>query len=186
MYELKVKGGELYNNLTKEFIYVKPHTLIIEHSLISLHAWEAIWHIPFLGDQKLNYEQIVSYIKCMTLNHDVDPNIYLFITDENIKEVNAYIDNPMTATWFGDGLGTSKKKKKRAGRIVTAELLYYYMLSLNIPFECRKWHLNQLITLIKVCNEENETPNKKVSKRDFIKRRDEINEMRKKQLHTTG
>lgn len=135
----------------QEFVYGKGATLQLEHSLVSLHKWEQKWHIPFLDKKtdKTN-EQTIDYIKCMTITQNVDPDIYDRIDQRIIKEVLAYIDDSHTATFFG-----GKPKASRDNRPVTAEVLYYQMISLGIPFECKRWHLNSLLTLIRVCSEEN-------------------------------
>ena len=102
------------------------------------------------------------------------------ITNENINEVNRYIEAPMTATYFSD-----EKNSKTSREQVTAELIYYWMIALNIPFECQKWHLNRLLTLIKVCNIKNQPP-KKRSKKDIMSRNAALNAARRKQLNTKG
>ena len=143
---------EEFDEEKNEFIYTtvsKEQTLQLEHSLVSLSKWESKWCKPFLSKEKKSDEEVLDYIKYMTLTQNVRPDTYNRLTDANIEMINAYIDAPMTATTF------SKENVKGGGReVVTAELIYYWMIALNIPFECQKWHLNRLLTLIRVCNME--------------------------------
>lgn len=152
----------------------------LEHSLVSLQKWESKWCKPFLSKREKTAEELLDYVKCMTITQNVDPNIYSFLTNENLKEINSYIEAPMTATTINED-----KKAKSNREVVTAELIYYWMFSLNIPFECRKWHLNQLITLVKVCSIKNQPP-KKTSKKDLLSRNAALNAARRKQFNTTG
>ena len=158
----------------------KEQTLQLEHSLVSLRKWESKWCKPFLSSDQKTLEETIDYIKCMTLTQNVSPETYRFLTDNNIKEINDYISAPMTATTF------SGNEQKKAGReIITAELVYYWMIALQIPFECQKWHLNSLLTLIRVCNIKNQPP-KKRSKHDTMSRYAQMNAARRQQLNSKG
>ena len=171
---------EGWDEKKQEFIEPKVQVLKLEHSLISQSKWESKWCKPFLSTEEKTVEEILDYIKFMTLTPNVKPEVYLHITQANIKEINDYIEAPMTATTFSD---SNSKKGKR--EIVTAELIYYWMIALNIPFECQKWHLNKLLTLIKVCNIKNSPP-KKRSEKDTWRQYEALNEARKKQLNSKG
>ena len=171
---------EGWDEKTETFVEPVYRTIQLEHSLVSLSKWESKWCKPFLTKQNKTYEETVDYIKCMTLTQNVDPEVYKHLTDDNIDKVNAYIDAPMTATWF-----TEDKKSKSSREQVTSEIIYYWMISLGIPFECQKWHLNRLLTLIKVCNIKNQ-PSKKMSMKDVISRNAALNAARRKQLNSKG
>lgn len=171
---------EGWDEKKQEFIEPKVQVLQLEHSLISLSKWESKWCKPFLSTEEKSVEEILDYIKFMTLTPNVKPEVYECITLANIKEINDYIEAPMTATTFSE---SNSKKGKR--EIVTAELIYYWMIALNIPFECQKWHLNKLLTLIKVCNIKNSPPKKK-SEKDTWLQYEALNAARKKQLNTKG
>lgn len=175
-----IPSAELWDAKNNIFRYTKEHTIVIEHSLVSLSKWEAKWHKPFLTKEKKTTEQTIDYIKCMTLTQNVDPDAYKYLTNQNIEDIMHYIEDPMTATWFGDD-----KNAKPNNKQITSELLYYWMISLNIPMECQKWHLNRLITLIKVCNEENK-PKKKMSKKDIYSRNAALNAKRRSAAHSKG
>lgn len=169
---------ELYDEKTNRFITVKEQKIVMEHSLVSISKWEAKWNVPFLTDKPKTNEQLIDYIKCMTLTQNVNPLAYLCLTMDAVKEINEYINAPMTATWFS---GNSKPSRE----IQTSETIYWQMIALNIPFECQKWHLNRLLTLIRVCNEKNQPP-KKMSARDLAMSRAELNAKRKAALHSKG
>ena len=180
MLQIVIPGQELWDEQKQEFINTKEQVLQLEHSLISLSKWEAKWCKVFLSKQEKTQEETIDYIKCMTITPNVDPEVYNHLTRENIKEIEDYIAAPMTATYFSlDNAGKSSREQ------VTSELIYYWMIALNIPFECQKWHLNRLLTLIKVCNIKNQPP-KKMSKREIMSRNAALNAARRQQLNTKG
>lgn len=164
----------------QEFVESKYQTLQMEHSLVSLSKWESKWHTPFYAKKERTAEEMLDYIKCMTLTKNVDPDVYDHLTMENVNDVKNYIDDPMTATTF-----SNEDKKTGNGETVTSELIYYWMIASNIPFECQKWHLNRLITLIRVCSIKS-TPPKKRSKREIMSRNAALNAARRKQMNTKG
>lgn len=180
MLQVTIPASELWNEYRQEFVKTKEKTLQLEHSLISLSKWESKWCKPFLSKQGKTYEETIDYIKCMTITPNVDPDVYYSLTKENVDRINEYIEAPMTATYF------SEDKSGRGSReVVTSELIYYWMIALQIPFECEKWHLNRLLTLIRVCNIKN-TPPKKMSRRSIMSRNAALNASRRKQLNTRG
>ena len=171
---------EGWDEAKQEFVESKTQILQLEHSLVSISKWESKWQRPFLAKKEMTEEETLDYIKCMTLNKNLDPDVYNHLTMENIKAITDYISNPMTATTF------SKDEKNVNNReIVTSELIYYWMIASNIPLECQKWHLNRLITLIRVCSVKNAPP-KKRSKRDIMSRNAALNASRRRQLNTKG
>jgi len=180
MKKIVVPAAELYDNGTNTFIPIKETTIQIEHSLVSISKWESKWHKPFLSKDQKTPEMFIDYVRCMTLTQNVNPLVYYALTDENIKAIQDYIEDPMTATWFSD-----KQKKKSQSRIVTSELIYYWMVALQIPFECQKWHLNRLLTLIQVCNVENQ-PKKKMKTNDILRSNNSINAARRKAMNSKG
>ena len=179
MLDIIVTIPEQWDEINQIFIEAKEYPLRLEHSLVSLSKWESKWCKPFISKEKKTNEEIIDYIKCMTLTQNVNPDIYNFINDNNITEINKYIDAPMTATSFPDKDGKPNREK------VTSELVYYWMIALNIPFECQKWHLNRLLTLIKVCSVKNQPP-KKMSTRDIMSRNAALNQARRQKLNTKG
>ena len=180
MLEITIPATEQWDEVNQEFISTKEQTLQLEHSLVSLAKWESKWNKPFLSGQSKTLEETIDYVRCMTLTKNVDPMVYSFLTNENITQVNKYIEAPMTATTF------SKTDGDRPNReIVTAELVYYWMIALNIPFECQKWHLNRLLTLVRVCNIKNQPP-KKMGRRELMSRNAALNAARRQQMNTKG
>lgn len=180
MLQITIPAAEQWDEINQEFLSVKETTLSLEHSLISLSKWESKWCKPFLDKKNKTYEETIDYVRCMTLTPNIDPTIYYALTDDNIKQINEYISAPMTATYFSDN-------KRGGGReIVTSELIYYWMIALNIPFECEKWHLNRLLTLVKVCNIKNDPHPKKMSKKSIMSRNAALNAARRKQFNTKG
>lgn len=181
MLRVVIPAQEFYDEGRNEFIQIKEHTLIMEHSLVSLSKWEAITHKPFLSNDSKTQREVIEYIRCMTITQNVDPLVYEHIPGSVMRKIDAYISDSMTATWFSD----NGKQGGRSREIVTAEIIYYWMISLGIPFECQKWHLSRLFTLIRVCNEKNAKP-KKMSKREAASRRASLNAARRRSAHTRG
>ena len=163
-----------------EFIEPKFQVLQLEHSLVSLSKWESKWCKPFISKTGKTPEELLDYIKFMTITQNVKPEVYDHLTEANIEEIEKYIDAPMTATTFSED-----KNGKSNREIVTAELIYYWMIALQIPFECQKWHLNRLLTLVRVCNIKNQPP-KKMSKKDIMSRNAQLNAARRKKMNTKG
>lgn len=177
MLEIVIPQTELYDEILNEFTIVKEQKLLLEHSLVSISKWESKWHKPFFDRKEKTLEETIDYIRCMSINA-VDQNVYKCITPSVIRQVNKYIDDPMTAT-------TIKSVKKSNNEVVTAEIIYYWMVALNIPFECQKWHLNRLLTLINVCSIKSR-PAKKMNPREVMSRNASLNAARRKALHTRG
>lgn len=179
MLRIIIPEQELYNEKENLFFKTKSQDLVLEHSLVSLSKWESKWQKPFLTKKGLTREETIDYIRCMTITQNVDPQIYNYITQDNLNTVRDYISEPMTATTF------SKNDKKVTNEIITAEIIYYWMITFDIPFECQKWHLNKLLTLINVCSIKNQSP-KKMSKQELLSRQRAINEARKSRIGTRG
>lgn len=181
MLQITIPANEQWDEEREEFVTTKEQRLNLEHSLISLSKWESKWCKPFLSNKEKSHEEILDYIKCMTLTKNVNPEVYNSLTNENIKQVNDYITAPMTATTFSK----NGVRKKANNEIFTSEVIYYAMTAYNIPFECEKWHLNRLITLIRVCGIKNEPP-KKMSKRSIMSQNAALNAARRKKFNTKG
>lgn len=180
MLEIEVPACEYWVEETEEFMYYDGCTIKMEHSLVSLAEWESRYKKPFL-ETNLSPEEKLVYYRYMTLNKEEVPiDVYLNLTMQDVKAINDYIDDPMTATWFRED-----KKNARTHEIVTAEIIYYWMIALQIPMECQYWHLKRLLTLIRVCNEKNQ-PDKKMSNAEILARNRALNEARRKKLNSRG
>lgn len=178
MLKIVVPSAELFDERTSTFITIQGRELQLEHSLVSVSKWESKWKKPFLGDKPKTREETIDYVRCMTITQNVDPNVYLGLTDENIQAVNSYIDDPMTATTF-------KNTRKSNRQIITSEIIYYWMVALGIPMECQKWHLNRLLTLVRVCDEKNQ-PGKNKSRKEIMAENKALNQMRRARSGSRG
>ena len=179
MLQISSPGFEEYDEKTNRIETIKGRDLQLEHSLVSISKWESKWKKPFLGNRKKTTEETIDYIRCMTLTQNVDPRVYRGITFDSVKKVNAYIEDPMTATTF------KNNNHKSSNSVITSEIIYFWMISLEIPMECQKWHLNRLLTLIRVCDEKSQ-PSKKMSKRDVMSQYRNLNAARRSRYGTRG
>jgi hypothetical protein len=179
MLKITIPSIEQYDELTETFSTTKEQSLQLEHSLVSISKWESKWLKPFLSKGPKTIEENIDYIKCMTMTQNIDESVYSFITNDILKQVQQYIDSEMTATTISKSKGGTNRE------VITSELIYYWMIALTIPFECQKWHLNRLLTLINVCNIKNAPP-KKMSKKEIMSQNASINAARKKSLNTKG
>lgn len=191
MLEITIPYNELYDEDSNIITEIPETTLILEHSLVSISKWESKWNFAFLSKRAKTQEQSLDYIRCMTLNDKVNPNVYQGLTQKNVSDIYEYINLPMSATYL-------QKDDSPPGKdVVTSELIYYWMVSLQIPFECANWHINRLLTFIRLCDIKNEAAlNNKPGKRgrrhnrmmssEKLRQRAALNEQRLKQYGTTG
>lgn len=181
MLTITIPASEYYNQAEDKFYTnAKPQTITLEHSLVSISKWEAKWHKPFLSTDKKTLEESIDYVRCMTLTQNVKPDVYNFLSKENFKEINSYIEDPMTATTVKE-----IKNGRHSSERVTSELIYYWMIALNIPMKCEKWHLNRLLMLVRVCEAKQETP-KKMSKGEIMRNNSALNAARRKASGSRG
>lgn len=177
MLTITVKPFEMFNPATSEFVQCPGAELTLEHSLISISKWEAKWHKPYIDPTRTKektVEEFLDYVRCMTLNTHVDPLVYRGLSTDQVKSISDYIQDSNTATWFAKVEGQAPSTK-----VITSEVIYGWMVGLQIPFECQKWHLNRLLTLIRVCGENNK-PDKKMSKAEAMARHRSLNAARRK------
>jgi hypothetical protein len=179
MLRLKVTTKEGFDEASSEFVSSDYAVLELEHSLLSLSKWESKWEIPFLNTESKSDAQVLDYVRMMYSGDEFPENLVQALTREHYEQINQYINAKMTATWFNDDQNAQSRE------IITAELIYYWMISLGVPFECQNWHLNRLLTLIKVCNIKN-APKKKLTSADAARRNREINQQRRDQMRSKG
>lgn len=171
---------EFYDPDKNEFFAIKETVLTLEHSLLSITKWESKWHKPYLSKEEKTNDELVDYIRCMSVGKDVDPLVFKYLSRSDLDKILEYIKDPMTATTI------NSKDKKPSREIITNELIYYWMTELNIPFDpCQKWHLNRLFTLIEVCAIKKQPP-KKMSKKDIMRRNSALNAQRRARHGTRG
>lgn len=185
MLTITITGGtELFDESNNEFIKAKNQTLQLEHSLVSLSKWEARWHKPFMDSKEKSRDETLDYVRCMTITQNVEPQAYLSISSDQFKKIRDYIDDPMSATEVYD-TPTNTVHGRLSGDTITAELIYYWMIELGIPLECQKWHLNRLITLIRLINKKRE-PAKKMNATEQRQMYSRVNAARRKKHNTKG
>lgn len=185
MLEITINGGELWDEENMQFIQIKGRTLRLEHSLVSISKWETKWKRSFLKaleQSTLTVEETIDYIKCMTIDRNVDPSVYDGLTNDHIRQVNNYLADPMTATIIPERPNPNGGPK---GDTPTSEMIYFWMISYQIPVEFEKWPLNRLITLIKICNVKNNPP-KKMSASDLAKHNTQLNAARRAAMGSKG
>ena len=171
---------EGWDESKNEFVEPKCKTLQLEHSLVSISKWESKWKKAFLSKNAKTYEETIDYIKCMTLTQNVDPDVYSHLTEDNMRQINEYIEDSMTASVVYEPENTGGSRD-----VITSELIDYWMISLQIPVEFQKWHLNRLLSLIKVINAKN-SPQKRRSSREIMQSNAAINAARRKKYNTKG
>lgn len=180
MLTIIVPETEFFNEANQEF-EVEPAAVVeLEHSLVSLSKWESKWEKPFLGLDTKTEEETLSYVDSMILSPNLPAGILERLQRDHLQEINEYVVAKMTATWFKE-----EKNPRPSRETITAEIIYNWMIQLQIPFECQTWHLNRLLTLIRVCQQKN-APAKKMSPREMLQQRRALNEKRKSQYGTRG
>lgn len=178
MLELELPGAEWFNDETQEFQYTNPASLRLEHSLVSISKWESNWKKPFLSNEDKTVEETIDYVRCMTVNQNVNPEVYNRLGNREIEKINQYIQEDRTATTFSTN-------EKASRRVVTSELIYFWMAQYNIPMECQKWHFSRLMTLLRIASIEN-APKKKMSRRAVMNQNRSLNAARRKAMKTKG
>lgn len=183
MLQITIPSVELYDEKNNEFRNTREQVLVLEHSLVSLSKWESKWKKPFLSTKDKTREESIDYIKCMTITQNVDPDIYLCINASVMDQISKYISDPMTATTFRED-----DERRISREIITSEIIYHWMIMFDVPFECQKWHLNRLLTLIHVCNNKHPAnkPKNKRRSNELLRSNYALNEARKAEWGTKG
>lgn len=170
--------SDLYDEANGEFITTKETTLVLEHSLVAISKWESKHHKPWIGHDHSS-EEVIDYIKDMTITQNVDPNVYKVLPASVIKEIADYIADPMTASTVTDNRSNRPSREE-----ITSELIYYWMIANNIPDRFEKWHLNRLIMLIRICGAKNNP--KKMSNSEIMAQNRALNKARRAKTHSRG
>lgn len=190
MLEIEIQPREVYDEESQMFFKTaKPVVLKLEHSLISISKWEQKWHKPYINNPDKTRDELIDYIRCMTLNPIDNDDVYMIIDDDKIRQISEYINDPATATTVSAAKQEGLHVGKRPQQIITNEIVYQWMVALEIPFDpCEKWHLNRLLTFITVCSEKqkeaegkNKIPSNKVNSQYAA-----LNKARRAAKHTKG
>jgi hypothetical protein len=186
MLRLSIVVAEEYDESTSEFADSKTVEIELEHSLVSLSKWECKYGKPFLGDRPFLEEdektevEVLDYVRMMIIGPVPPDDVLAKLSPGNVKEIQNYINAKMTATWFSSDPSPSINRE-----IVTAEIIYYWMITLGVPFECQYWHLNRLMTLLRVCNLKNQ-PKKNMTTAEAAAMQSDLNQRRRAELGTKG
>lgn len=183
MLTIVIPKQEVYNHRTNEFTETtKDYVLKLEHSLISISKWETIYKKPYLSAKEKTPAEVIDYIKCMTINSDVPDEVYSLLTNADMQKIVNYINDPASATVIHD---YRKNRRKANTDEPTSEVIYYWMISNNIPVEvCEKWRLNRLLKLIEVCNVKGNPV--QMSKQEILAMNAKLNAERCKRYGTSG
>ena len=180
MLRLIIEGDEFWDEVQNLFSTINDEVIELEHSLFSVSKWESIYQKPFLASGDRTNEEVLGYIKAMILTPNVDPDVLNKLGKTHIDAIQEYVDSSQSATTFG-----MMSERQGSGEVITSELIYYWLVAFNIPFECQYWHLNRLFSLIRICNIKNSKP-KKMSRNEMAQRYRDINAERKARLGTKG
>lgn len=180
MLQITLEPLEMYNGQTDELFTIPAETLNLEHSLASLSKWEAKHEKPFLGKDDKSVEEIISYIECMIVDGETPPQLPARVKQEHVDALGAYMHAKQSATWFTDEPSGGPGRET-----ITAEVIYYWMTVFNIDWQAQYWHLNRLLTLVRVCGAKNEKP-KKLGRAAAAQQRADLNAKRKQELGTPG
>lgn len=181
MLKITIHTPEWWDEVNEEFIF-DEYELELEHSLVSLSKWESEFGKFFLGKEEKTQEEVIAYVRCMNVTPDIPPGAFKHLSDENLVAINDYVNAKMTATTFSEITHQSPAREQ-----ISAELIYFWITSYQIPWEVQHWHLNRLFTLIRVFSAKNEDPKKKkANAADMMERRRQLNEQRRRELGTKG
>jgi len=182
MLRLTVVTEEGFDDESQRFVPAATFDLELEHSLVSLSKWESRFEKPFLTSKDKSPEELLAYLEMMCLTTEIPPEVFPKFSRDNLDELNKYINSRQTATWFND------KDQRPSRDVITSELIYYWMVAFNIPFECQFWHLNRLLTLIKVCNIKNTPPQKgrRMNRAEAMSRQNSLNAQRRAAAKSRG
>jgi hypothetical protein len=176
---------EYYDSVNNEFVSREPFQgakIELEHSLYAISKWESKWKIPYISKEPKTEDQVKDYIKCMIITENIPDDAIDYLTDENYVAINNYLKNDCSATKINMNRQEGKSRYKGG---MTSDELYCSMVVAQIPFECQYWNLNRLLILLELVGNKN-TPPKKMSKGDLMRRNSKLNAARKAKHHTRG
>ena len=185
MLSLTVLGQEATVELpdgSLEFITIGGYNLELEHSLVALSKWESKFKKPFLTEDSKTPEEVLFYIRSMALHPQVPEEVFQGLQNEHLRQINDYMNDTMTATWFNE----RPQAPKPGGEQITNELVYYWIAGFGFDTKVVElWHLNRLFTALKVANLKSQ-PQKKMSQSEVIADMRRKNEERRRLYDTQG
>lgn len=180
MLRIIVPGTELFDQETSTFTTIGDRLIELEHSLLSLSKWESKFQKPFLSSTAKTTEEVFEYIKFMILTDPIPDEVFTNLTETNLEAIQEYIESKQSATTFRE-----MKQSRGRSETITSELIYYWMVTYQIPFECEAWHLNRLFSLIRICGIKNSKP-KKMSQTELREYNRKLNSERRSALGSSG
>lgn len=181
MLTITIPGDELWDDEAEKFLYTEDTVLQFEHSLVSLSKWESKYHKLFLTPDKKTDEEMTGYVQAMLVTENVDISVFNRMTEEDIRTIDTYINDPMT----GSTISEMPDQKGKTTERISSELIYFWMSQYQIAITCETWHLNRLFTLIKIHHAKSQKP-KKMSRQKNVQTMAELNAARKAKLGTSG
>ena len=181
MLQLRRPAEEGWDSEAETFIDLPEVTLRLEHSLVSLSKWESIWHKHFLGRDDLTPEEILSYIRCMS-EEPLTDEVLVRLRSDDFDAITNYIKEQRTGTSI-----TERNPRPGSSQYVTSELIYGWMVGCQIPPQpAETWHLSRLLTLIRVCQIQQDPKPSKMNQSDWIAERNRLNAQRRAARRSNG
>lgn len=172
MFTIKIPPLEIFDDELEEFRQFGADEITFEHSLYTIARYEEATHKPYY-DTRSDEDNLFSYMPYMAIKPPKDPSAFFRIPQDELAKLKSWMEDSHTATWFSKDDDNSPERE-----IVTAELIYYWMTEYRIPFECERWHINRLMTLIQVCARKKSPPKQK-SQAEIIREHRALNQKRR-------
>lgn len=171
---IEIEGRPLFDQRTQTFLpRAKSRRIRLEHSLISISKWEEETKRKYFSklEGPKTAEDMLFYIKCMSLDGPIEDNLLRCISQQQLNKVTAYVNASRTATTIID------HGDKNSGEVLTSEIIYYYMAAFRLPSYTEKWHLSRLLTLIRVASDKQSqgSKDKRGSKPNKVNYNDKFN-----------
>lgn len=182
MLELHLPAEEVFDRKESKIYKLPEITLRLEHSLLTISKWETIWELPFLSEEKKTNDQLHSYVSIMA-GGNLEEETLNRLGQSHYEKLNTYLNAKHSATWFSD-----PPNQRKSTQTVTSELIYFWMTTYNIPFECENWPFARLMNLIRIASIKNDPDKgkKKRNKSQMLSERAMLNQKRREELGTTG
>lgn len=172
-----IPKSEYYDQAKNEFVYIDETVLKLEHSLLALSEWEAKWKKPFFTQKSRTIGEMRDYVRCMTIGKKAPEIVYASISIDLLKDIFEYVNDSRTATWINERKPMGGMPGSR-NQVITSELIYYWMVAAQVPFEAEKWHLSRLFMLLRICSIKSQ-PSKKMSKNEVLRQHAALNAARR-------